>query len=93
MKRSMILMILLVTLGLTVRVFAAETPTYTPPRFPSYVKVPKSIEDVLPYARGALRSLEIRALMLRLAIPTILIGPVEDAERCHRQRNLTAKSA
>jgi hypothetical protein len=34
---------------------AAEKEKYTPPRFPSYVKPPKSINDIMPYARAAAR--------------------------------------
>jgi len=34
---------------------AAEKTKYPPPRFPSYLKPPKSIEDIMPYARAAVR--------------------------------------
>ena len=34
---------------------AAESKNYPSPRFPSYVKPPKSIEDVMPFARAAVR--------------------------------------
>jgi hypothetical protein len=34
---------------------AAESSKYTPPRFPSYVKPPKTIEDIMPFARAAVR--------------------------------------
>jgi hypothetical protein len=34
---------------------AAESKNYPPPRFPSYVRPPKSIEDVMPFARAAVR--------------------------------------
>src|SRR5215470_18459929 len=33
----------------------AETVKYPPPRFPSYVKPPKSVEDIMPFARAAVR--------------------------------------
>jgi hypothetical protein len=33
----------------------AEKTTYPAPRFPSYVKPPKSIDDVMPFARAAVR--------------------------------------
>jgi hypothetical protein len=33
----------------------AESLKYPAPRFPSYVKPPKSIEDVMPFARAAVR--------------------------------------
>src|SRR5262249_17223297 len=34
---------------------AAESSKYPAPRFPSYLKPPKSIDDVMPYARAAVR--------------------------------------
>jgi hypothetical protein len=34
---------------------AAESKKYPAPRFPSYVRPPKSIEDVMPFARAAVR--------------------------------------
>ena len=34
---------------------AAEKEKYPPPRFPSYVRPPKNIEDVMPFARAAVR--------------------------------------
>src|ERR671918_2914908 len=34
---------------------AAESQRYPAPRFPSYLKPPKSIEDVMPFARAAVR--------------------------------------
>ena len=44
---------------------AAEVSKYPAPRFPSYVRLPTNIEDIMLYARGALRSPEIRALTSR----------------------------
>jgi hypothetical protein len=43
---------LLLALGL---VGAQEKGKYPPPRFPSYVRPPKNIEDVMPFARAAVR--------------------------------------
>jgi len=34
---------------------AAESKKYPVPRFPSYLKPPKSIDDVMPFARAAVR--------------------------------------
>jgi len=34
---------------------AAESSRYAAPRFPSYVKPPKSIDDIMPFARAAVR--------------------------------------
>ena len=33
----------------------AEKTNYPAPRFPSYVKPPKSIDDIMPFARAAVR--------------------------------------
>ncbi|MGH7775261.1 MAG: hypothetical protein ACREQA_23790 [Candidatus Binatia bacterium] len=55
MKRWTILVILLLSSGLAVSVFSAEKTKYPSPRFPSYVKSPKSVEDVVPFARAAVR--------------------------------------
>jgi hypothetical protein len=37
------------------RLFAADSTKYTPPRFPSYVRPPKTTEDIVPFARAAVR--------------------------------------
>jgi len=42
-------------LGSASLALGAEKVQYPPPRFPSYVKAPKSIEDVMPYARAVAR--------------------------------------
>ena len=55
MKGSMIIF------GLVSLMIAVTSPTaqekgrYPAPRFPSYMKPPKSIEDVMPFARAAVR--------------------------------------
>src|ERR687895_743604 len=36
-------------------VSGAEKGSYPPPRFPSYLKPPKSVEEIMPYARAAVR--------------------------------------
>ena len=41
--------------GLVSTLSGAESSRYTPPRFPSYLKPPKSIDDVMPFARAAVR--------------------------------------
>ena len=49
---------LIVGLGvffLSLSVNGAEVTKYPAPRFPSYVKPPKSIEDVMPFARAVAR--------------------------------------
>ena len=35
--------------------YGAEKTTYPQPRFPSYTKSPKSIEEVMPFARSIAR--------------------------------------
>src|SRR5499426_4676705 len=57
---------------------AAEKSTYPPPRFPSYVKPPKSIDDVLPFARAAVRQTGGRT-PLGLVEKGTLIGIVTEA--------------
>ncbi|HEX2928494.1 MAG TPA: hypothetical protein VHV54_02185, partial [Candidatus Binatia bacterium] len=34
---------------------AAESKKYPAPRFPSYLRPPKSIDDIMPFARAAVR--------------------------------------
>lgn len=34
---------------------AAGCSKYTPPRFPSYAKPPKTVEDIMPFTRAAVR--------------------------------------
>jgi hypothetical protein len=55
MPRWIAAIILPISLGFSATVFEAEQGKYPPPRFPSYVKPPKSIEDVMPFARAAVR--------------------------------------
>ncbi len=55
MKRWTSFVFLLVSLGWNGFTFGAEKTKYPEPRFPSYVKPPKSIEDVMPFARAAVR--------------------------------------
>jgi hypothetical protein len=38
--------------------FTAETGKYTSPRFASYAKPPKTIEDIMPFARAAATELQ-----------------------------------
>ena len=56
MSRKLGVAVFLVTLILPVNFAgAAESKNYPPPRFPSYVRPPKSIDDVMPFARAAVR--------------------------------------
>src|SRR6266705_1100973 len=51
-NRTIIVLIALLAPGF---VGAAEQTKYPPPRFPSYTKAPKSIDEVMPYARAIAR--------------------------------------
>ena len=55
MKRWIAFLIMIVSFGLNGSAPGAEKTKYPPPRFPSYLKPPKSIEDVMPFARAAVR--------------------------------------
>jgi hypothetical protein len=51
--KSIMAILLLLTWGSPLH--AAENSKYPAPRFPSYVKPPKSIDDIMPFARAAVR--------------------------------------
>jgi hypothetical protein len=55
MKRYSVLLLLIISLAASGSVFAAEKNSYPAPRFPSYTKAPKSIDEVMPYARAIAR--------------------------------------
>ncbi|HWP57083.1 MAG TPA: hypothetical protein VNL14_04235 [Candidatus Acidoferrales bacterium] len=55
MRRAAMLFFAVISLTVTSALFSGEAGKYPPPRFPSYVKPPKSIEDVMPFARAAVR--------------------------------------
>ena len=55
MKRRTINLLVVVYLGAPSLVFGAEKSSYPAPRFPSYTKAPKSVEEVMPYARAIAR--------------------------------------
>ena len=55
MKSTMISFAAVLLLGFVPSLNAAESNKYPTPRFPSYVKPPKSIEDIMPFARAAVR--------------------------------------
>ena len=55
MKSKVITLASLLLLALVLELGAAENSKYAAPRFPSYVKPPKSIEDIMPFARAAVR--------------------------------------
>ena len=53
--RCLMVLAFLLTLACPIDGVTAESPKYPAPRFPSYVRPPKSIEDVMPFARAAVR--------------------------------------
>ena len=55
MKAKTVILLLLISVASIALVSGAERTKYPAPRFPSYLKPPKSIEDIMPYARAAVR--------------------------------------
>ena len=55
MRSRTTLLTSLFLLALASPLIAAESSKYATPRFPSYVKPPKSIDDIMPFARAAVR--------------------------------------
>ena len=53
--KTIALMMAVICLGLASVVAGAENTKYPAPRFPSYLRPPKSIDDVMPFARAAVR--------------------------------------
>lgn len=47
--------VVFVNIALFGHAFAAEKNAYPAPRFPSYTKAPKSVDEVMPYARAIAR--------------------------------------
>ena len=52
---------------------SAEKTAYPPPRFPSYLKPPKSIDEVIPFARAAVRQTGGRTPLGLVEKDTVLI--------------------
>jgi len=55
MKRWLVLPMMIFLFGFAGAAISAEKGKYPPPRFPSYLRPPKSIEDIMPFARAAVR--------------------------------------
>jgi hypothetical protein len=55
MKHRIATLVILFYLALSGQAYAAEKNPYPSPRFPSYTKAPKSIDEVMPYARAIAR--------------------------------------
>jgi len=80
MKLWIVLLVILTASTWSGDAFNAEKTTYPPPRFPSYVKPPKSIDDVLPYARAAVRQTGGRTPLGLVEKGTVLIVTEATAE-------------
>src|SRR5262245_63173618 len=55
MRQGLLAAGLIVTTGLAPWAYAAEPIKYPAPRFPSYTKSPKAVEEVMPFARSIAR--------------------------------------
>ena len=55
MKQRLLAAGLVASMGLAPWAYTAEPIKYSAPRFPSYTKAPKSIEEVMPFARSIAR--------------------------------------
>lgn len=55
MKGGFAALIVMAFLPFATSAWSAEKAKYPAPRFPSYLKPPKSIEDIMPFARAAVR--------------------------------------
>ena len=74
-----VLLVLPLAMGESVSLGAEKT-KYPPPRFPSYVKPPKSIEDVMPFGRAAVRQTGGRTPLGLVEKGTVLIVVEPTAE-------------
>src|SRR5215471_4469167 len=52
MKHFFFALVVLINVALIERAIPAEKNAYPAPRFPSYTKTPKSIDEVMPFARS-----------------------------------------
>src|SRR5919106_1676374 len=80
MKNKFALMIVFFAMGLASLLFGAERARYPAPRFPSYMKPPKSIDDVMPFARAAVRQTGGRTPLGLVEKGTVLIVADSTAE-------------
>ena len=55
MKQRLLVAGFIATMGLAPWAYTAEPIKYPLPRFPSYTKSPKSVEEVMPFARSIAR--------------------------------------
>jgi len=92
-NRTIIVLIALLAPGFVGAADAAEQTKYPPPRFPSYTKAPKSVEEVMPYARaiarqttglqgegfGILKQGEAVALVVEATADDMIVGAIKRA--------------
>ncbi len=76
MNRWLVALLIIMACGLSGN--AAEQAKYPAPRFPAYLKPPKSIDDIMPYARAAVRQTGGRT-PLGMVEKGTLIGLVTEA--------------
>jgi hypothetical protein len=55
MKQRLLVAGFIATMGLAPWAYAAEPIKYPTPRFPSYTKSPKAVEEIMPFARSIAR--------------------------------------
>lgn len=75
---------------------AAESSKFPSPRFPSYLKPPKSIDDVMPFARAAVRQTGGRTplgLVEKRMAALIVTEVGADPMVCRRSSALTKSAA
>lgn len=78
MKRWIVILTAMVSIGFVESASSAEKTKYPPPRFPSYLKPPRSVEEVMPFARAAVRQAGGMARM-GLAKPGMTVALVTEA--------------
>ena len=100
MKPWIVLLALLAGLTNSGYSLAAEKSPYPPPRFASHLKLPKSIDEVLPFARAAVRQTGGRTPFGLVEKGTVLIVTDSIAEdmvmqaikRAHEERAVKPRS-
>ena len=65
---AFVIVFALSSLVATYDIGAAESKKYPAPRFPSYLKPPKSIDDVMPFARAAVRQTRFKPETIHLTL-------------------------
>src|SRR4030095_10168926 len=99
MRQGLLAAGLIVTTGLAPWAHAAEPIKYPAPRFPSYTKSPKAVEEIMPFARsiarqttglqgdgfGILKDGESVALVLTATAEDMVVQAIQ---RCMQERGV-----